>query len=84
MLTDMTGGSHILTVRWNEYEPPPQTLEGESSYRVDIELPSSHLICGDNAMKISLESGDPSVLSELRIDDVEVISKYVEGTDTNE
>jgi len=84
MLTDMTGGSHILTVRWNEYEPPPQTLEGETSYQVDLELPSSHLICGDNAMKISLESGDPSVLSELRIDDVEVISKYVEGSDTNE
>jgi hypothetical protein len=41
-----------------------------------LSIPSSSILCGDNALKLTLESANPDVLSEIRIDDVEVIVTY--------
>ena len=76
MVTDMTGGSHVLTIAWKGNGLGAQTLEGERSYCVDWPIPSTAITCGDNALTLSVESADPDVLSEIRIDDVEVIISY--------
>ena len=76
MATDMTGGSHVLAIAWNGSGLGAQTLEGERSYIIDWPIPSAAITCGDNALRLSVESADPDVFSEIRIDDVEVIVTY--------
>ena len=76
LLTDLTGGTHALSVEWNGDDLPLQTVSGETSYQLDLDLPTDQIICGDNLLKLSLDSGDPGVLSEARIDDVQVLVAY--------
>jgi hypothetical protein len=76
MATDMTGGSHILAISCNESGLDVQRLEGERSYIIDLSIPHSSIICGDNALRFTLESANPDILCEIRIDDVEVIVSY--------
>ena len=77
MVTDMTGGSHLLAVSWNGSDLETQPLEGERSYTIDLSIPSSSIICGDNTLKLTVASANPGVLSEIRIDDVEVLVTYI-------
>ncbi len=76
ILTDMTGGSHVLTLVWNGSALPAQTLIEDITYQLDLDLSPDHIICGDNVLELSLDSGDPEVLSEIRIDDAQVIVSY--------
>ena len=76
MATDMTGGSHVLAMAWNGSELGVQTLAGERSYTIDWPIPSAVIKCGDNVLTLSVEAADPDVVSEIRIDDVEVIVNY--------
>jgi len=76
MATDMTGGSHVLAMDWNGNGLGVQTLAGERSYTIDWPIPSAVIKCGDNALTLSVEAADPDVVSEIRIDDVEVIVNY--------
>ena len=61
---------------WNGSGLGVQTLAGERSYTIDWPIPSAVIKCGDNALTLSVEAADPDVVSEIRIDDVEVIVNY--------
>ena len=76
ILADMTGGSHILNVSLNDTALPEQRLKGQSHAHLDLAVPNSSVKCGDNTLELSLASEDPNVLSEIRIDDVEVFISY--------
>ena len=76
MATDMTGGAHVLTIVWNGNGLGVETLAGERSYTIDWPIPSEAIRCGDNVLKLSIEAADPNIVSEIRIDDVEMIVNY--------
>jgi hypothetical protein len=76
ILADITGGSHILNVSLNDTALPEQRLKGQSHAHLDLAVPNSSVKCGDNTLELSLASEDPNVLSEIRIDDVEVFISY--------
>ena len=75
-VTDMTGGSHALAITLNGSGLGTQALKGERSYTIDCPIPSAVIRCGDNALMLSVEPADPHILSEIRIDDVEMIITY--------
>ena len=80
-LRDLTGGDHMLALSLNGTHVHRTLLRDEYplQYTVEVNLDPAVLTTRHNELQVRLDRGNPAVISELRLNDVEVSVKYVES-----
>ena len=75
-LEDLTGGDHLVEISLNGNLVLTRTLSNQVSYCLELPVDVSVLKCGENILKLSLKRQNPNVISELRLNDMQVLVKY--------
>ena len=80
-LRDLTGGDHMLALSLNGTHVHHTLLRDEYplQYTVEVNLDPAVLTTRHNELQVRLDRGNPAVISELRLNDVEVSVKYAES-----
>ena len=80
-LRDLTGGDHMLALSLNGTHVHRTLLRDEHplQYTVEVNLDPAVLTTRHNELQVRLDRGNPAVISELRLNDVEVSVEYVES-----
>ena len=75
---DLTGGDHRVTARLNRSALPAFTLQDDYpiTYTRELDVPPLLLKPGENLLSLSVHRGDPRVISELWVEDLELVIRY--------
>ena len=75
---DLTGGDHRIEARLNGSALPGFTLRDDYpiTYTRETSVPPHLVKPGENLLSLSVHRGDPRVISELWIEDVELMVRY--------
>ena len=77
---DLTGGDHCITAQLNDSALPPFTLQDNYpvTYSHEVSVAPHLLKAGANLLALSVQRGNPQVISELWVEDVELLICYGE------
>ena len=75
---DLTGGDHRIGAQLNGSALPAFTLQDDYpiTYTRELSVPPSLLKPGENLLSLSVHRGNPQVISELWLEDVELVVRY--------
>ena len=75
---DLTGGDHRIETRLNGSALPAFTLRDDYpiTYTRELAVPPHLLKPADNQLALAVHRGDPRVISELWLEDVELVVRY--------
>ena len=78
---DLTGGDHVITLLLNGTHVHRTLLQDEFPlrYTVETHLDPALLTSRGNELVVKLDRGNPEIISELWLDDVEILIQYMES-----
>ena len=78
---DLTGGDHLIDLSLNGTQIHRTLLQDEFPlrYTVEVNVDPAVLTPRRNELVVRLERGNPEIISELWLDDVEILIQYLES-----